>query len=58
MHMKPHTIRAETETLDFPGKVSTEAQAFLRKCLAPRRDDRPDVQALLDDPYLTPSKAK
>ena len=58
MHMKPHTIRAETEQLEFPGKVSAEAQAFLRKCLAPRRDDRPDVQALLDDSYLSTSKAK
>ena len=56
MRMKPHDIRAETQLLEFPGKVSAEAQAFLRRCLAPRRDDRPDVKALLDDPYFARSK--
>ena len=56
MRMKPHDIRAETQTLEFPGKVSAEAQAFLRRTLAPRREDRPDVLALLDDPYLARSK--
>jgi len=53
MHMKPHAIIAETEQLEFPGKISAEAQSFLRKCLAPRREDRPDVQALLDDVYIS-----
>ena len=56
MRMKPHDIRAETQQLEFPGKVSSEAQAFLRRTLAPRREDRPDVLALLDDPYLARSK--
>ena len=56
MRMKPHDIRAETQQLEFPGKLSAEAQALLRRTLAPRREDRPDVATLLDDPYLARSK--
>ena len=51
-------MRAETEQLEFVGKVSAECQAFLRRCLAPRPDDRPEVQALLDDVYFAQTKAK
>ena len=52
LQMGPHAIRQETQTLEFPGKVSSEAQAFLRRALAPKRDDRADVAELLDDPYM------
>ena len=52
MSMKAHTIRQETQTLDFPGKLSAEGQAFLRRALAPRREERPDVIELLADPYV------
>ena len=58
MQMKPHTIRAETEQLDFPGKISPECQAFLRKMLAQNREDRPDAEALLADAYLQPKAGK
>ena len=58
MAMKSHAIRQETQTLDFPGKLSQEGQAFLRRALAPRKDDRPDVAELLADPYMQPGKAK
>ena len=51
--MAAHAILEETNRLDFPGKVSEELKAVLRRCLAPRRDDRPDVQSLLDDVYFT-----
>ena len=57
MQMQPHAIRAETQALAFPAKVSADAQALLRRCLNPNRDERPDVLALLDDPYLAPARA-
>ena len=47
MQMQPHAIRAETQALAFPAKVSADAQALLRRCLNPNRDERPDVLALL-----------
>ena len=56
MRMKPHDIRAETQQLEFPGKLSVEAQAFLRRTLNNNRQERPDVLTLLDDPYLARSK--
>ena len=52
MNMKAHAIQKETETLEFPGKISAEAQAFLRRALAPKREDRPDVNGLLADPHM------
>jgi tousled-like kinase len=52
MAMKPHAIRLETETLDFPGKISAEAQSFLRRALTPRREERPEVVELLSDTYM------
>ena len=58
MRMKPHDIRAETQTLEFPGKISAEAQAFLRRALAPRREERPSVVELLQDPYYMQAQAK
>jgi tousled-like kinase len=33
--------------------VSDEAKAFIRRCLAPNPDERPDVLALCEEPYLT-----
>ena len=54
--MMPHDIRAETQQLEFPGKLSAEAQAFLRRMLNSNRQERPDVITLLDDPYLARSK--
>ena len=58
MRMKPHDIRAETQQLEFPGKLSAEGQAFLRRALAPRREERPSVAELLGDAYMQPGKAK
>ena len=52
MAMKPHDIRHATQQLDFPGKMSAEGQAFLRRALAPRREERPEVPELLADPYM------
>ena len=57
MGMKAHTIRQETETLEFPAKLSAEGQAFLRRALATSVKERPDVNELLADPYLQ-QKAK
>ena len=56
MAMSPQAIRAETDTLVFPSKISAECQGVLRRVLAPTKDDRPDVATLLEDPYF--SKAK
>ena len=58
MAMKSHTIRQETQTLEFPGKLSAEAQAFLRRALTSRRDERPNVVELLADPYMQPKAVK
>ena len=41
MQMQPHAIRAETQALAFPAKVSADAQALLRRCLNPNRDGAP-----------------
>ena len=54
MQMKSHAIRQEASTLDFPGKLSGECQAFLRRALAPGARERADVVELLADPYMTP----
>ncbi|EDV27194.1 uncharacterized protein TRIADDRAFT_23353 [Trichoplax adhaerens] len=45
-------------TVDFPSKpaVSSEAKNFVRRCLQYRKEDRPDVLSLCDDPYLRPKK--
>ena len=52
MAMRAHAIREETQTLEFPGKLSEEGKAFLKRALAPRREERPDVVELLADPYM------
>lgn len=41
-------------TLTFPTtpKVSNEAKEFIRRCLTPRQEERPDVYAISQDPYL------
>jgi len=56
MAMKPHTIRQETQQLDFPGKITADGQAFLKRALAPRREERPDAATLLSDPYVQKNK--
>ena len=56
MQMNAHAMREETQQLAFPGKVSAEVQAVLRRCLAPRRDERPAVLELLEDAYFVKSK--
>ena len=40
--------------LAFPAapKVSAEVKAFIKKCLTPRQEHRPDVRALCEEPYL------
>ena len=55
MNMKAHAIK-ETETLEFPGKISAEAQAFLRRALAPKREDRPDVNGARRSTHAGQSK--
>lgn len=42
----------------FPAKppVSPEAKQFIRRCLSYRKEDRPDVLTLFEDPYLKPKK--
>jgi tousled-like kinase len=38
--------------------VSDAAKAFIRKCLAYRKDDRMDVHTMVKDPYLCPPQTK
>ena len=58
LQMKPHAIREETGQLDFPSKISAEAQAFLRRTLASKREERGSVRDLLADPYMQPQKSR
>jgi hypothetical protein len=51
-------IREETGQLDFPSKISAEAQAFLRRTLASKREERGSVRDLLADPYMQPQKSR
>jgi len=56
--MKPHAIREETNQLDFPGKLSAEAQVFLRRALAPKSEERGSVRELLADAHMQPQKLR
>lgn len=38
--------------------MSDAAKAFIRKCLAYRKDDRMDIHVLVRDPYLCPPQTK
>jgi tousled-like kinase len=42
------------QPVDFPAKplVSAEAKSFMRACLTPNQDERPDIKALLLHPYM------
>jgi tousled-like kinase len=42
------------QPVDFPAKplVSAEAKSFMRACLMPNQDERPDIKALLSHPYM------
>ncbi|XP_066061233.1 serine/threonine-protein kinase tousled-like 2 isoform X8 [Chamaea fasciata] len=53
--LQENTILKATE-VQFPPKpvVTPEAKAFIRRCLAYRKEDRIDVQQLACDPYLLP----
>ncbi|CAJ0935633.1 unnamed protein product [Ranitomeya imitator] len=53
--LQENTILKATE-VQFPPKpvVTPEAKAFIRRCLAYRKEDRIDVQQLASDPYLLP----
>ncbi|XP_055513016.1 serine/threonine-protein kinase tousled-like 2 isoform X3 [Leucoraja erinacea] len=53
--LQENTILKATE-VQFPQKPvnSAEAKAFIRRCLAYRKEDRIDVQLLASDPYLMP----
>ncbi|XP_030629110.1 serine/threonine-protein kinase tousled-like 2 [Chanos chanos] len=53
--LQENTILKATE-VQFPAKpvVSSEAKAFIRRCLAYRKEDRIDVHQLASDPYLMP----
>ncbi|MBN3309603.1 TLK2 kinase, partial [Amia calva] len=53
--LQENTILKATE-VQFPPKpvVSPEAKAFIRRCLAYRKEDRIDVLQLASDPYLMP----
>eukprot|EP00744_Colponema_vietnamica_P031769 GILI01050810.1.p1 GENE.GILI01050810.1~~GILI01050810.1.p1 ORF type:complete len:232 (+),score=29.62 GILI01050810.1:71-697(+) len=41
-------------TVQFPSKpsVSNECKEFIRRCLCPRQEERPDVLTICADPYL------
>jgi NAD-specific glutamate dehydrogenase len=39
-------------------KISAEAQAFLRRTLASKREERGSVRELLADPYMQPQKSR
>ncbi|GCB78349.1 hypothetical protein scyTo_0015817, partial [Scyliorhinus torazame] len=53
--LQENTILKATE-VQFPVKpvVSNEAKAFIRRCLAYRKEDRFDVHLLANDAYLLP----
>lgn len=53
--LEQNTILKATN-IEFPSKpaVSAEAKNFIRKCLTYKKDDRVDVIALAEDPYLKP----
>ncbi|XP_030637062.1 serine/threonine-protein kinase tousled-like 1-B isoform X1 [Chanos chanos] len=53
--LQENTILKATE-VQFPAKpvASNEAKAFIRRCLAYRKEDRYDVQQLGSDSYLLP----
>ncbi|MFT7799118.1 serine/threonine-protein kinase tousled-like 2 isoform X1 [Arapaima gigas] len=53
--LQENTILKATE-VQFPPKpvVSPEAKAFIRRCLAYRKEDRIDVHQLASDPFLMP----
>uniref|UniRef100_A0A8C7XVX2 non-specific serine/threonine protein kinase n=1 Tax=Oryzias sinensis TaxID=183150 RepID=A0A8C7XVX2_9TELE len=53
--LQENTILKATE-VQFPAKpqASTEAKAFIRRCLAYRKEDRYDVHQLCSDSYLLP----
>ncbi|XP_068604797.1 serine/threonine-protein kinase tousled-like 1-B isoform X2 [Brachionichthys hirsutus] len=53
--LQENTILKATE-VQFPAKppASAEAKAFIRRCLAYRKEDRFDVHQLCSDPYLLP----
>uniref|UniRef100_A0A8B9LEP1 non-specific serine/threonine protein kinase n=1 Tax=Astyanax mexicanus TaxID=7994 RepID=A0A8B9LEP1_ASTMX len=53
--LQENTILKATE-VQFPPKpvVSNEAKAFIRRCLAYRKEDRYDVHQLCSDSYLLP----
>ncbi|XP_045906966.1 serine/threonine-protein kinase tousled-like 1-B isoform X2 [Micropterus dolomieu] len=53
--LQENTILKATE-VQFPTKpqASTEAKAFIRRCLAYRKEDRFDVHQLCSDSYLLP----
>ena len=53
--LEQNTILKATN-IEFPSKpaVSNEAKNFIRKCLTYKKDDRVDVIALAEDPYLKP----
>ena len=51
------TIRHAKE-VEFPQtpKVSAECKEFIKRCLAYRKEDRPDVPTAARDPYMTYAK--
>ncbi|XP_041829412.1 serine/threonine-protein kinase tousled-like 2 isoform X3 [Melanotaenia boesemani] len=53
--LKENTILKATE-VEFPPKpvITTEAKAFIRRCLAYHKEDRVDVLQLANDPFLMP----
>ncbi|TWW81232.1 serine/threonine-protein kinase tousled-like 2 isoform X1 [Takifugu flavidus] len=53
--LQENTILKATE-VHFPPKptVTTDAKAFIRRCLAYRKEDRLDVLQLASDPFLMP----
>jgi len=55
-HILAHNLigRAKPSDIVFPGtpKVTSEAKAFIRRCLTPAVAERPDVLTICEDVYL------
>lgn len=53
--LREETILRSARTVDFPPKpaVSAEAKQFIRRCLTYSQQERPDVAAAAEDPYLS-----
>jgi len=51
-------VISKSVTVEFPARtgISKEAKEFIRRCLQPRQDNRPEVLAICNDEYLVKTK--